>query len=205
MKTLGSIDFSSFGRKYLERLKTLITHADVDAIGRLIRICEQARLAGNVIYFIGNGGSAATASHFASDFLGANVKCGLNPPYRAVSLCDNTAVLTAFGNDFGYGRVFLHQLQSLMSGGDIVVAISASGNSPNLIEAVEWANQNGGRTFALVGFDGGRLKNLAADCFHCPTGKGEYGPVEDVHLIVHHMINLFVLESMQRLTVLAPE
>lgn len=195
MIQLETTAFGKFGGAYLDRLKSVLDSSDIDSIGKLISLCEEARLRHSTVYFIGNGGSAATASHFASDFLGANIKCSISPPYRAVSLCDNNAVLTAFGNDFGYEEVFVNQLKVLFRPNDVVVAISASGNSPNVVKAVEWANQNGGNTFALLGFDGGRLLEIAQSSFLCKTEKGEYGPVEDMHMIVDHMINLFVLQG----------
>jgi D-sedoheptulose 7-phosphate isomerase len=168
---------------------------DLEKVGQLLEVCNQARLKGNTIFFAGNGGSASTASHFACDFLGANVKRKISPPYQVVSLCDNNAIITAFGNDFGYEKIFLNQLLSLYREGDVLVVISASGNSPNVVEAVEWVNEKGGTTFGLVGFDGGKLHGICTHSLLCDTKKGEYGPVEDIHMIVDHIINVFVLEN----------
>ncbi len=198
MKTERSqTKFFNYGKKYLDRLIELIDRVDIEKIGTLFEMCEKARLLGSTIYFAGNGGSAATASHFASDFLGANIKRNIIPAFKTVSLCDNAAITTAFGNDFGYENIFVNQLKSLFRKEDVLVVISASGNSPNVVKAVEWVNENGGKTFGLVGFDGGKLKILCDEVFLCETQKGEYGPVEDLHMIVDHIINGYVLEMFQ--------
>ena len=118
-------NFEAFGKNYLNRLTELLGEMDLTQIDLLMNLCNQARLKGNTIFFAGNGGSAATASHYACDFLGANVKRKLDPPYRAHSICDNNAVLTAFGNDFGYDNIFVEQLTTLYRKGDLLV-ISAS-------------------------------------------------------------------------------
>ncbi len=193
--TLSIDPFIEFGGEYIKKLTNLLNDANIASIGNLLEICEKARLQGKTIYFAGNGGSAATASHFASDFLGANIKKSISPTYKAVSLCDNAAVTLAFGNDFGYDKIFENQLRSLFQEGDILVVISASGNSPNVVKAVEWANENGGVTFGLVGFDGGRLLEVCNYSILCRTTKGEYGLVEDFHMIIDHMINTFILDK----------
>ncbi|MDC0246837.1 SIS domain-containing protein [Deltaproteobacteria bacterium] len=146
------------------------------------------------MFFAGNGGSAATASHFASDFLGANIKMKIKPPYQTISLTDNNSVITAFGNDSGYDLIFMNQLISLFSEGDVLVIISASGNSPNILEAVNWVNGNNGVSVGIVGFDGGQVLKICQHTIHCQSNKGEYGPVEDTHLIIDHIINNYILE-----------
>lgn len=187
--------FKQFGIEYIKRLTNRLNQTDIDAIGKLLEVCERARVRGKTIYFAGNGGSAATASHFAADFLGANVKKGITPAFKTVSLCDNAAVTLAFGNDFGYDSIFEYQLRSLFQSEDVLVVISASGNSPNVVKAVEWANTNGGITFGLVGFDGGKLLEICHHSALCKTEKGEYGPVEDFHMIVDHIINTYILKT----------
>lgn len=187
--------FKELGTSYLKRLSGLLEEIDVMQVAKLVEICDTARLNGNTIFFAGNGGSAATASHYASDFMGANNKCDIRPAYKVNSLCDNAAITTAFGNDFGYDNIFINQLKPLFSKGDVLVVISASGNSPNVVKAVEWANENGGVTYGLVGFDGGKLGQICQHVFLCKTNKGEYGPVEDIHMITDHIINYYVLEK----------
>jgi D-sedoheptulose 7-phosphate isomerase len=183
-------DAGEFARRYLELLAELASSVDQRAIARFIEILLDARRRGARIFFIGNGGSAATASHFANDIaIGTR---SFVQPFRAVSLTDNLAILTAIANDDGYDNVFVRQLQTQMARGDVVVAISASGNSPNVVRAVEWANANGATTVALTGFDGGRLRALATHAVHVPTAKGEYGPVEDMHMVVDHLVSAYL-------------
>jgi D-sedoheptulose 7-phosphate isomerase len=183
----------SFAQGYLDYLKDLITQLDLKQIAAFIATLWQVRERNGRIFFIGNGGSASTASHFANDIdIGTRTWA---KPFRAVSLVDNIAVLTAIGNDYGYEEIFVRQLTTQMSPGDVVVAISASGNSPNVIKAVEYANANGAVTVALTGFDGGGLKKIAQICVHVPTNKGEYGPVEDIHLILDHLSAAYLQQA----------
>ena len=183
----------SFARGYLNYLVSVIGQLDVSSIANFIDTLMRARDRGARVFFIGNGGSAATASHFANDVsIGSQ---SWTKPFRAMSLTDNVAILTAVGNDYGYEEIFVRQLKTLMEPGDVVVAISASGNSPNVVRAVEYANANGAATIALTGFDGGALKQIATLAVHAPTCKGEYGPTEDVHMILDHLVGAFLLHS----------
>jgi D-sedoheptulose 7-phosphate isomerase len=179
---------------YLKRLFEITQSIDLRQIENFFSVCENARKNNNNIFFAGNGGSAATASHFSSDFLGTNIKKKLKPPFRTTSLTDNNSVITAFGNDFGYDLIFKNQLISLFNEGDVLVVISASGNSPNLVEAMKWVNKNNGVSVGIVGFDGGKVLQLCQHTIHCQSNKGEYGPVEDIHLIIDHIINNYILE-----------
>lgn len=181
----------AFARAYFERLQRLLDTMDHGAIARVVEALIAARERGARIFFIGNGGSAATASHFANDIGIGNRSW--TKPFKAVSLVDNVAVLTAIANDHGYDQVFTLQLRTQMAAGDVLVAISASGNSPNVLGAVEWANANGAVTIGLTGFDGGRLTRLAQIAVHVRTDHGEYGPVEDVHMILDHLIGAYLI------------
>jgi D-sedoheptulose 7-phosphate isomerase len=118
-------------------------------------------------------------------------------PFRAVSLTDNVAVLTAIANDIAYADVFVRQLEGLLRPGDVVVAISASGNSPNVVRAIEYARSHGAVTVGLTGFDGGRLKALCDEAVHVATPPGEYGPVEDTHLVLDHLITGYLRARLQ--------
>lgn len=151
-----------------------------------------AREKGATIFFVGNGGSAATASHFAQDLSEVGRKAKVRS-FKTLSLTDNVSFLTAVGNDYGYDKVFLIQLLELFNKGDVFVAISASGNSPNVIEAVKFAKEKGGITVGLVGFDGGKLVDLCDHVIHVVSNKGEYGPVEDIHMTLDHMITSFLM------------
>jgi D-sedoheptulose 7-phosphate isomerase len=180
----------AFARGYLDYLQEVVRQLDVEAIARFIDTLLAARERGARIFFLGNGGSAATASHFAND-LAFGCRKG-SKPFRALSLTDNLSMVTAIGNDCGYEEIFYQQLRAQVVPGDVVVAISASGNSANVIKAVHYANGVPAVTVALTGFDGGRLKQVASLVVHVPTNKGEYGPVEDVHLILDHLVSAFL-------------
>lgn len=178
------ITVDKYVNNYFKRLITLFSTINVNAIEAFIDLLVETKRIGGQIFFIGNGGSAATASHFANDFGGLG--------YKVQSLTDNVATITAIGNDFGYEKIFVNQLKNHLNKGDLVVAISASGNSPSIIEAVKYANEAGAITVGLTGFDGGKLKELCWTSVHVPTLKGEYGPVEDIHMIFDHLITNYL-------------
>ena len=182
---------ANYTRAYLDYLSSLLAKVDDKAIGRFIELILETRENGKSIYFIGNGGSAATASHFANDLqIGTRSK---RKPFKVQSLTDNVAILTAIGNDFGYEHIFLKQLEALLEPGDIVVGISASGNSPNILNSIDYAKSRGCKTVGLTGFDGGKLMNAVELCIHVATEKGEYGPVEDLHMIVDHIVGTYLM------------
>jgi D-sedoheptulose 7-phosphate isomerase len=179
-----------FARGYLDYLAEVLEQLDEDEIARFVTGLLRTRDSGGRIYFFGNGGSAATASHFVNDIaIGSR---SWERPFRAVCLSDNQAVLTSIANDFGYERVFVQQLRGHLAPDDLVVAISVSGNSPNVLAAVEYARSCDVRVVALTGFDGGRLRELADVVVHVPTNAGEYGPAEDVHMIVDHLVGAYI-------------
>ena len=142
---------------------------------------------GNSIWIIGNGGSASTADHFEVD-LSFVRNFEDKQLIRAASLCSNSAVITAIGNDIGFEHIFSHQLMRHALPGDVCVAISASGNSPNLVKAFEYCTENSITKLAILGFDGGALLKMSDSHLLIPTEKGLYGPVEDIHLAVCHLI-----------------
>jgi D-sedoheptulose 7-phosphate isomerase len=181
-----------FARGYLAYLSEVLSRIDTDEIAAFIGALLAARDRGARIFFIGNGGSAATASHFANDLaIGSQT---LEQPFRAISLTDNAAVVSAIANDYGFEHVFVRQLQAYMAPGDVVVAISVSGNSPNILAGVEYANAHEATTVGLTGFEGGRLGALAHLRVHVPTNAGEYGPAEDGHMILDHLVGSYVLQ-----------
>lgn len=188
-------DPAAFAGGYLDYLATVLKGIDTAAIGRFIGTLLDARERGAAIYFIGNGGSAATASHFANDLaIGTN---SYEKPFRAISLADNQAIITALGNDFGYEEVFVRQLRVVGRPGDVVVGISASGNSPNLVRAFEYAKMAGMRTIALTAFDGGSMRKMADDGVHVPTGPKEYGPAEDAHMVLDHLVGAYLMRAIR--------
>jgi D-sedoheptulose 7-phosphate isomerase len=182
-----------FSHAYVERLIRVLQSLDYEAIAGVIDVFLEARERGSKIFFLGNGGSAATASHFAND-LGVCASPDGRPPFRSLSLTANNAFVTCLANDFGYETIFSRQLRNLMQPGDVVVGISASGNSPNAVQAMEYAEENGGISVAIVGFDGGKMKKVAAKVIHVETEHGEYGPVEDVHMVLDHLISSYLAQ-----------
>ncbi len=180
----------AFSKGYISHLISILKELDHGAVEETINLFMKSREEGKKIIFLGNGGSAATASHFAND-IGYGTRTW-NKPFKALAITDNNAVLTALGNDEGYDEIFQKQLQVLMEPGDLVVSISASGNSPNVIKAIEYANSKGNHTVSLAGFDGGKMKEISKTCIWVNTMKGEYGPVEDVHMILDHLIGSFL-------------
>lgn len=180
-----------YAKNYGAYLSEVLSKLDYNEIGRMMETILDARERGAHIFFIGNGGSAATASHFANDISIGTRVTHTDKPFKAMSLTDNMAVITAVGNDDGYEHIFTKQLQNFAKTGDVLVAISASGNSPNVIHTVEYAKTKGLKVIGLTGFDGGKLRELSDVRIHVQTRKGEYGPVEDVHMFVDHLIGTY--------------
>jgi D-sedoheptulose 7-phosphate isomerase len=181
---------AGFANGYLGYLSQVFARIDRDAVALFVGALERARTEGATVFFCGNGGSAATASHFQNDLTRWRTD-----PMKVVSLTDNVAVITALGNDYGYDRIFVMQLEPLLSEGDVVVAISASGNSPNVVHAIEFANERKAISVALTGFDGGRLGELCDIHVHVPSARGEYGPVEDAHMVLDHLVMSYLWEK----------
>lgn len=197
MNELGEIySDSSSGKdytlRYVKYLSELLEDIDFKSVEEVIKLFQNTRVKGKTIFFIGNGGSAATCSHFSEDLsLGAFIEG--KKPFKTISLADNGPCVTALSNDIGYDDVFTGQLRCLMNKDDVVVGISGSGNSPNLVKAMKYANAHGGITVGLLGFDGGKMKNLCKYCILVNTKKGVYGPVEDMHLILAHIISTYLM------------
>ena len=180
---------SDFAKGYLGYLKELLDSLDIGPLDQVESELEEARRHGYTIFVCGNGGSATTATTMAND-LGIDVvkKTNSERPFKIHALTDNSAVITAISNDTGYENLFVNQLKIHYRAGDRLLLISASGNSPNLVNAAEWFKARGGRVIGFLGFDGGRLKDLCDVVIHAKSNKGEYGPVEDIHLIVNHIL-----------------
>lgn len=179
-------------RSYLEELKWSLGEIDPAALGRIIDVFARARVDGRQILLVGNGGSAATASHMACDLGKGTIDCG-DPDatrFRVLSLSDNSALITALGNDVAFEEIFAQQLRIVMRDGDVVVFISASGNSPNLLRALEYARSRGAITIGLLGFGGGRLRALVDHPL--VVSSRNYGIAEDFHLIVQHVLTQFL-------------
>jgi D-sedoheptulose 7-phosphate isomerase len=171
-------------RNYVDRVRHVLDTLDHDAIERVVGILIDAHEQNRTVFICGNGGSASTASHMAAD-LGKNTAVPGKSRLRVMSLTDNMSWFSALGNDLGYENVFVEQIANLLKPGDVLITISASGNSPNVVKAAEFTLAGGGTVVALVGFEGGRLKEIADVAIH--TRSGDYGPVEDSHLMLDHI------------------
>jgi D-sedoheptulose 7-phosphate isomerase len=158
----------------------------------LATILLKARAEKRSIFFCGNGGSASTASHFTSDLAKGTIVEGA-PRFRALSLADNIPQMLAWGNDSCYEDIFVEQLKNLMDPGDVLIGISGSGNSGNVLRAIEHANQNGGVTVGLTGFDGGQLKDMVSLCLVVPIHYMQ--KIEDIHMLVDHLVTSLIREE----------
>ena len=174
-----------FARQYLNGLTELFEAFDVDCFERIVGTILDAYSAEKRIFVMGNGGSGATASHFVADI---NKGCcfDLDKKFKTICLNDNMSILLALANDVNYEAVFVEQLKNFFEAGDLVIGISGSGNSKNVLNAIEYANNNGGQTIGLSGFSGGRLSKLAD--ISLIARVDDMQKVEDMHLIVLHMI-----------------
>lgn len=172
-------------RNYIEELEDALDQMHLEPVEKLIHILHDARMEARQVFIMGNGGSASTASHFACDLAKSTRQKGWFH-FRVIGLTDNMASFSAYANDDGYDNVFVHQLDALLQPNDIVIGISTSGNSPNILNAIRLANERQALTVGFTGFDGGDLGSIAQINVHVPSNMIEQ--VEDVHLILEHMI-----------------
>ncbi len=187
MNTQRKEKLGNYLTNYKERLTEVLSQINVDILEQITSELIRAFKSKNTIYIIGNGGSAATASHMQADF-GFFVRYFSKFRPTIIALTDNVPIITAVGNDNAFEDVFLEQLRGRFNPNDILIAISASGNSPNLLKAADYANSRKGITISLTGFDGGKLKDMSKICLFTPNNKGDYGTIEDTHMIVNHII-----------------
>jgi D-sedoheptulose 7-phosphate isomerase len=174
-------------RKYTREIAETLDLLPQQEIHNMVQTLHNARLAGRQVFVIGNGGSASTASHLACD-LNKNTVFPGYPRFKVHSLGDNVALMSALSNDLGYEYVFSEQLANLMNDGDILIAISTSGNSPNVLKAVELANRQGVYTIGWTGYAGGKLAQMVSLSINVPNHCVEQ--IEDIHLILAHMITV---------------
>lgn len=187
-----SASLKQFAQRYFAYLSALMQRIDPTTLARFVEELQAARASHATVFVIGNGGSAATASHLATDLAMGSQAGPSTVPVRVMALTDNAACLTAAGNDQGYPEVFVWQLRSLYRPGDTLIVISASGSSPNIVAAAKWVKARGGTVLGLIGFDGGEVKGLCDVAIHIETPKGEYGPVEDLHLVINHIVRAWI-------------
>jgi D-sedoheptulose 7-phosphate isomerase len=172
-------------REYLGRLISTLEGMPIDRVEELSEALYRAYRDGKQVFVLGNGGSASTASHMAAD-LGKNTIGPNMRRFRIISLNDNISLMTALSNDLGYENMFAEQLQNLIHPGDVLIVISGSGKSPNVLRAMEYARSQSAQVIALLGFDGGPAQELAD--LTVLVDSSDYGVVEDAHLIINHIL-----------------
>lgn len=177
-----------FSESYFSKINKIFNQLDLTQIKRFEQELLQLKKANSTLFVFGNGGGAATAMTMSND-LGFDImkKTKVKKTFKIISLNDNSSVLTAIGNDVGYENIFLNQLKIHFKKKDKILILSASGNSENLVKAAKWVKIKKGKILSIVGFDGGKIKRLSDTCIHIKTLKGEYGPVEDLQLIINHI------------------
>lgn len=191
---MGSVNCIDFINIYKAKLVDLINNIDSEKVENIIKVLEKVQSSKGTIYVIGNGGSASTASHMVND-LEIGLKRREIKSFNMESLSDNTAVCTAIANDTGYENIFYYQLKDKLKEDDLIIAISCSGNSPNIIKAVKYAKELKVSILGMTGFDGGELQSLSDINFHVDTKNGEYGLVEDMHMILNHIIYSYYIST----------
>jgi len=182
----------NFAEQYKTELLKTIDSLDLERVNQAIGWFEEARDQGRTIFVCGNGGSASTASHFACDIV-KGASFGYAKRFRIMALTDSLPTLTAYSNDVAYEQAFVEQLKNFAQPGDLVMGISGSGNSPNVLRVFEYANSIGCRTLALTGRDGGKLAGLAQLNIQAPVPH--MGRIEDAHMIVCHMIGYYFMDQ----------
>ncbi len=181
------IDHKKTINQYFRTLKAVINDFPIDDLNEFLAVIEDAREREKTFFICGNGGSWATAAHMVCDF-GKNTRMPEAKRMKVIGLGDNIPSLTAYANDEGYDRIFSEPLISMVNKGDVLIAISGSGNSPNVLRAVEAANRQGGTTLGLTGFKGGELKDHVDHCLVIPSDSMEM--IEDFHMIVDHILTI---------------
>ena len=179
---------ASFAESYFQNLIDTFKKLDKELIIKLEREFLEIRKKNATLYVFGNGGGAATAMTMAND-LGFDILKKTNKKtFKIISLNDNSSVITAIANDTGYDNIFLNQLKIHFNRNDKILIFSASGNSKNLVDAANWVKKKGGKVISILGFDGGKLKKISNLSVHIKSEKGDYGPVEDIQLIINHIL-----------------
>lgn len=172
-------------KTYLSEVGVTLDKLPVEAIAQVVEVLDGARTRGGRVYIFGNGGSAATASHFASD-LSKGAICEGKPRIKAFALTDNVPLFSAWANDISYENIFAEQLENFVESGDVVIGISGSGQSPNVLNGVKVGKAKGATTIGFIGFDGGKLKDVVDIAVVVPNHNMEQ--VEDAHLLLGHII-----------------
>lgn len=182
-----------FVKDYLKTLKKELDTLELHKIVKVVDVLFDAWKNGKQVFIFGNGGSASTASHFACDLGKGTLQRVYDQKerrFRVMSLTDNVAMMTAFANDLSYEDIFVQQLSNLVNPGDVVIGLTGSGNSSNVVKAIKFANKNGATTIAFLGFDGGKVKDIVNN--HILIKSNHYGRLEDAHLVLGHLITFYL-------------
>jgi D-sedoheptulose 7-phosphate isomerase len=188
----GGLDAEKFARWYRDEMTRLWRELDLEALSRAAALVLDARAKGRHVFIMGNGGSAAAASHMAVDFSKTAEAKG-KPRVKSLSLTDNVPFLSAVANDHSFDAAFEHQLDPLLKPKDVVILITGSGNSPNLIRAARLSRRRGAATVGLLGFDGGALRRLVDVPLLIPSVQ--YGAIEDMHMSIGHIIAFYLKQA----------
>lgn len=189
------MNLTEYSDNYIKRFKELLSSINQSEVELLVEKIRTTTLAGGRVFFMGNGGSASTASHFANDLVTCRIN---NNPVRALSLTENSSIITAISNDFGYENIFSYQLERDCRKEDLVIAISVSGTSKNVVKGIEYAASNEISNFSILGSNGGELKRISQGYLLINSEKSEFGPVEDIHLMVNHLVSNFLKYEMNK-------
>ncbi len=185
---------TSFSQAYFQRLRDAVASVPFDQVDAVGELLYRAYLNDKQVFVMGNGGSAATASHFASD-LSKNTVVPGRKRFRAICLNDNLPVITALANDLGYDTIFVEQMRNLVRPGDVVIVVTGSGNSPNIIEALKYARSCSATAIGFLGFDGGSAKPMLDAYIHVECH--DYGLVEDIHYALGHCFREYFARRIQ--------
>ena len=190
------MDVGQWTDQYIQNLKLLLDTLDKQALSQAVSILEQARSEAKTIYVVGNGGSASTATHIACDFsktvIGHKGDASWKP-FKCVSLTDNASLITAWSNDVDFQQAYAQQLENLGSEGDVLIAISSSGSSKNIMNCIGVAKSKKIHVIGIAGFNGGQMKDVVDVCLS--TDSQEYGPIEDIQMIMNHLMVFYFYQK----------
>ncbi|MCZ6484115.1 MAG: SIS domain-containing protein [Acidobacteria bacterium] len=193
-QNLSGSDRLDYLKSYKEKSLAALEKIAENDVAQLIELLSAAREAGRQIFLCGNGGSAATASHFAND-LGKGASFGHEKRFRVLALTDNVSWMTALANDTDYSQIFVEQLKNYARPEDLLITFSGSGNSPNVLEVVQWANQNSMLTVGITGRPGGKLGELAR--YPVFVESSHMGHIEEGHFLIQHLVGYYFMETEQ--------
>ena len=186
------MDYTKDITTYFDRLKETLDKIDKQALNTLMNVLVKAKDEGRQVLIMGNGGSAATASHYVCDF-NKGISFGKEKKFKFICLNDNIPSMMAYGNDLSYGDIFLYPLQTYYNKKDVVIGISGSGNSENVVRAISWAKENEATTIGLTGYSGGKVKELCQYNVHVPVDDMQIA--EDLHMVLDHCMMKILSEK----------